>query len=69
MATMRVLACRDAGMDCDAKLTGQTDDEVMAQVPDHLRTAHSMEATPELAAQARTLIHDEDMPESKAAMS
>jgi predicted small metal-binding protein len=67
MAAMRVLKCRDAGLDCDAQLTGQTDDEVMSQVPDHLRTAHGMEATPEMAAQARTLIHDQDPQESGTA--
>ena len=69
MATMRVLKCRDAGLDCDAQLTGATDDEVMAQVPEHLRTAHGMEATPELAAAARTLIHDADGPEAATAAS
>ena len=67
MAQMRVLACRDAGLDCDTRLTGQSDDEVMSQVPEHLRTAHGMEVTPELAAQARTLIHDEDRQESATA--
>ena len=69
MATMRVLKCRDAGLDCDTQLTGQSDDEIMAQAAEHLRTDHEMEVTPELAAQARTLIHDEDMPESGTAPS
>lgn len=66
---MRVLNCRDAGFDCDIQLTGETDDEIMSQAAEHLRTAHNIEATPEMAAQARTLIHDEDRPASGTASS
>lgn len=67
MAKMRVLSCRDAGLDCDTRLTGESDEEIMSQAAEHLRTAHGMELTAEQAAQAQALIHDEDMSESGTA--
>lgn len=52
----RVLRCRDMGMDCDAVITGASDEEVLQKAAAHAATAHKMQATPEMAAQAKRLI-------------
>lgn len=67
MANMRVLNCRDAGFDCDTQITGKSDEEIMSQAAEHLRTAHGMEMSPDMAVQAQTLIHDQDMSGSETA--
>ena len=67
MAEMRVLDCRDVGFDCDAQITGQSDEEVMDLAAEHARTAHGAELTPEQAAHVQTLIHNEGMSESETA--
>lgn len=50
---MRQLRCADAGFDCDAVVTGETDDEVLAQVGPHAKEVHDTDVTPEMAAQVR----------------
>jgi predicted small metal-binding protein len=55
---MKELACRDAGFDCDAIVRGETVEEVMAQAGPHVRKAHGVEVSPEMAGQIRTLVHD-----------
>ena len=57
----RKMSCRDVGPDCDFVARGETDDEVMGQVAEHARTAHSMdEVPPEMAAKAKAAIRDEE---------
>ena len=62
MEKQRVLNCRDAGFDCDARLVSDNDEDLVRQAADHLRTAHGMEAPPNLADQVRAIAHDEDAP-------
>jgi predicted small metal-binding protein len=51
------LRCRDVGMDCDFKVRGDTEEEVLRQAAAHARTAHQInEMTPELAAKVRAAI-------------
>jgi predicted small metal-binding protein len=57
--SMKELRCKDAGFDCDAVITGEDDQEVMAKAADHAREAHGMdEIDEETGQQIRSLIHD-----------
>lgn len=51
-----ILHCRDAGFDCDAVVTGDTLDEVMAQVVPHAAAVHGVEVTPTVATQLGGLV-------------
>ena len=53
--------CQDAGVVCRAKVTGETDDEVLAKAVEHAREAHGVDLAQSttLANYARTLIRDD----------
>ena len=55
---MRQLKCADAGFECDAVVTGESDEEVLAQVRPHVEEVHGGEVTPEMADQVRGKITD-----------
>lgn len=56
---MRQFECGTIIPGCDAVFQGETDDEVMSQVPAHAREAHGLAEIPHsIAARARSLIHD-----------
>ncbi len=55
---MRELKCADAGFECDAVVSGETDEEILAQVGPHAEQVHGVEVTPELAEQVRGKITD-----------
>jgi predicted small metal-binding protein len=57
---MKVLHCSDAGFDCKAVVRGNTDDEILQQAAVHAKEAHGVDVTPEMAAQIKTLIKEED---------
>jgi predicted small metal-binding protein len=53
------ICCRDVGVDCDFQATGETQDEIMAQVAAHARDAHGIGEIPaELAAQVQAAIRE-----------
>jgi predicted small metal-binding protein len=56
---MKVLKCHDAGFDCNQVIRSESENEIMQQAAEHARTVHGVEVTPELAAQVKTLIHEE----------
>lgn len=56
---MKTLHCSDAGFACEAIVTASTEDEVLKQAAEHARTVHGVIVTPEMAAQIKTLIKDE----------
>ncbi len=57
---MKTYTCRDVGVNCDWKTTGQTKDEVMGKIRDHARTTHNMQEIPkDLAAKVDTAIRDQ----------
>ena len=57
---MKTYTCRDAGVNCDWKATGQTKDEVMVKLKDHARTTHKMQEIPkDLAAKVDAAIRDQ----------
>jgi predicted small metal-binding protein len=53
--------CADAGVICNAKITGESDEEVLAKAVEHAREAHGVDLTRSttLANYAQSLIHDE----------
>ncbi|GAB4387293.1 MAG: hypothetical protein Kow0025_00050 [Thermodesulfovibrionales bacterium] len=39
---MKVLKCKDVGVDCDFEARGATDDEVLKKAAEHARKDHDM---------------------------
>jgi predicted small metal-binding protein len=58
----KVLQCSDGGLVCNAKVRGETEDEVLAQAVEHARKDHGVDlaSSKTLANYARSLIRDED---------
>ena len=55
----RTYTCRDAGVDCDWKTSGETEDEVMANIEEHAAQVHpDIELTPDVVATVRGVIKD-----------
>ena len=51
--------CRDVGVDCDWRTSGETEEEVMANIGEHAAEVHpDIELTPELMATVRGVIKD-----------
>lgn len=57
---MKVVRCRDVGFDCEGVVRAENEEEVLRQVAEHASTVHNVDVTPELAAQVKSLIQDED---------
>jgi len=58
---MKSFQCSDAGVTFNAKVTGDTDEEVLAKAVEHARKAHGVDLTVSktLAGYAQSLIRDE----------
>lgn len=57
---MKVLACRDVGVDCDYKVRGRTVDEVLQKASDHAKREHGIrKVTNDYLDSWRTKVHDE----------
>ena len=58
---MKSLSCRDTGVVCRAKVSGDTEDEVLAKAIEHAREKHGVDLTKSttLARYAQSLIRDE----------
>ena len=55
----KLICCRDVGVDCDFRATGETVEDVMAQCAVHAKSAHGIdEIPPELAAIVQRAIKD-----------
>jgi predicted small metal-binding protein len=50
----KILQCSDVGFACDAKVTGESEDEIMAQAAQHAKDAHGL-SDQDLAQQASTI--------------
>jgi predicted small metal-binding protein len=50
----KVLQCSDVGFTCDAKVSAETEDEVMAQAAQHAKEVHGL-SDQDLAQQASTI--------------
>ena len=54
---MKKFSCGDVIPNCTASFTGETDDEILAQVAVHARDDHGItEVTPDIVAQVTTAI-------------
>lgn len=58
---MKSFECARAGVVCDAKVSGETEEEVLAKAVEHAREAHGVDiaASTTLAKYARSTIYDE----------
>ena len=58
---MKSFACQDAGVICNARVTGETGDEVLAKAVEHAREKHGVDLTQSstLANYAKGLIRDD----------
>jgi predicted small metal-binding protein len=55
----KTLECKDLGMDCDFKASGETLEEVMAAAGAHAATAHGMTSmSPEMMAQVAGAVRE-----------
>ena len=54
--------CADAGVVCNAKVTGATEEEVLAQAVEHAKNVHGVDLTQSttLAKYARSAIKDDE---------
>jgi predicted small metal-binding protein len=57
---MKTLHCSDAGFECDAVVTANSDEEVLNIAAKHAKEVHGVTVTPEMASQIKTLIREED---------
>jgi predicted small metal-binding protein len=56
----KVIHCRDAGVDCDFVVRGETEEDLFRKALEHGRSEHGMTEIPEdLKAKMRLLIRDE----------
>jgi predicted small metal-binding protein len=57
------LHCRDLGFDCDAVVTGESDDAIVAQVVEHAKAVHGMTdeqlGDPAMQQQVQDQIHEQ----------
>jgi predicted small metal-binding protein len=44
---MKILSCRDVGVDCDFVARGKTEDEIFRQYAKHAKEAHGTDEIPE----------------------
>ncbi len=52
--------CRDVGVECDWKTSGETEDEIMSAIQKHAAVVHpTIELTPELVGKVRAAIKQE----------
>jgi predicted small metal-binding protein len=56
----KVLQCSDVGFACDAKVTGESEDEIMAQAAQHAKDVHGLsdQDLEQQASNIRAAIHD-----------
>lgn len=57
----KVFECQHGGVVCGAKITGETEDEVLQQAVEHAKKSHGVDLTQAktLARYAQSLIRDE----------
>jgi predicted small metal-binding protein len=57
---MRVLRCKDAGVDCDYEIRGETEEEIFRKAKEHAMADHGMKEIPAyLVSKMRSLINEE----------
>jgi predicted small metal-binding protein len=63
---LKSFECQHGGVPCKAKVTGETEDEVLTKAIEHARKVHGVDlaASKTLAGYARSLIREEGAPAS-----
>ncbi len=57
---MKVINCRDIGVDCDFEARGETEQEVLQKCQEHAHSDHGMtEIPPDMQARVKAAIRDE----------
>ena len=55
----KTVKCRDVGFDCEGVVKGETEDETLALVAEHAKSAHGLEdVTPDVAAKVKSVMED-----------
>jgi predicted small metal-binding protein len=56
----KILRCKDVGMDCDAEIRAETEEEILKQAAEHAEKVHDMtEISEEQLTKVREAIRDE----------
>ena len=56
----KVFRCRDLGLDCDAVIRADTEEEILKQAGEHAAAVHNMKELPaEVVAKVRAAIREE----------
>jgi predicted small metal-binding protein len=63
----KTLECRHGGVVCNAKISGETEEEVLAKAVEHAKQAHGIDLSQSktLAGYAQSLIRDERDPPAR----
>ena len=56
----KAVNCRDVGYDCEGVVKADTEEETLALVAEHAKSAHGLEeVTPEVVAKVKSVMRDE----------
>jgi predicted small metal-binding protein len=56
----KVFRCRDLGLDCDAVIRADTEEEILKKAAEHAKAVHNMKEIPaEVAVKVRAAIREE----------
>jgi predicted small metal-binding protein len=56
----KVFRCRDLGLDCDAVIRADTEEEILKKAAEHAKAVHNMKEIPaEVAVKVRSAIREE----------
>jgi predicted small metal-binding protein len=56
----KVFRCRDLGLDCDAVIRADTEEEILKKAAEHVKAVHNMKEIPaEVAVKVRAAIREE----------
>ena len=56
----KVFRCRDLGLDCDAVIRADSEEEILKQATEHAQAVHNMKELPaEVVVKVRAAIHEE----------
>jgi predicted small metal-binding protein len=53
---LKEFSCRDVGMDCDYKVSGRTEEEILLKAEEHGKEAHGITITEEVKDKIRDVI-------------
>lgn len=60
MGKVKVVRCRDAGLDCRFVGRSESEEELITQVAKHAKEAHGMEINDELIQKVKSIMYEEE---------